>query len=481
MSSGLGLLQYLEEEDLDWVFTVGQQVSLDTGETLVDEGSDADALFIIMQGVVSVVMAELGNQTIATLGAGKVVGEFSYFDRRPRSATVVAVEGTIALRISFDELDRRCEENPRFAATWFRSLAQLMVQDVRSKANPLAQHEGLITQTNAWQKMHDAVDQLKKALATVDSEALSHGGQPSDEAVEQVDTRFKHLVSQCDAYLGSSAPLAEEICEALGRRLLEELLPLVLLTRTARRLYEKPSGRTEDFETLRQIYANEAEGAGRVGPLLDRCFLDTAPARAVRNRRDLVAQLLAMFVQDHVDAGQTAPLQVASLGCGPADEIFDAFGQLEDRSQLLVHAVDFDLRALTYVSDRRTALQLDSQIELHNVNLPNLALGRGSWHVGGLDVVYSMGLIGYLDDQTVIKLLNFIHGILAPGGRLLLGSFHPRNPLRPVMDHVLGWRLSYRGDNALNRLLAASSFGAPAEDICYEDEGVQLFALAVKS
>ena len=76
--------------------------------------------------------------------------------------------------------------------------------------------------------------------------------------------------------------------------------------------------------------------------------------------------------------------------------------------------------------------------------------------------------------------MNWIHGYLAPGGKVILGNFHTRNPDRALMDLVLDWKLIHRSEEDMNRLFEASSFGRPCTEIRYEKEEINLFACCVK-
>jgi hypothetical protein len=59
---------------------------------------------------------------------------------------------------------------------------------------------------------------------------------------------------------------------------------------------------------------------GRVGPLVDRCFLNAPTARAVRNRRALFAKELIKTGQAKAEA-----VPVTSLACGPAQGYLMSF------------------------------------------------------------------------------------------------------------------------------------------------------------
>ena len=113
-------------------------------------------------------------------------------------------------------------------------------------------------------------------------------------------------------------------------------------------------------------------------------------------------------------------------------------------------------------------------------NLVYLALGRQELALPPQDMIYSIGLIDYFSDPFVVKLLDYIHDRLRPGGRVVLGNFHPRNPTRLWMDVVLQWKLIHRDEDDMNRLFRASRFGEDCTEILYEATGVNLFAVGVK-
>lgn len=95
-------------------------------------------------------------------------------------------------------------------------------------------------------------------------------------------------------------------------------------------------------------------------------------------------------------------------------------------------------------------------------------------------LIYSIGLIDYFDCAQVIALMNLAQQWLTPGGKLVLGNFHPANPTRALMDHLLRWRLIHRSEADLHRLYQASHLDMPASRIVFEAQGVNLFAECVK-
>lgn len=75
---------------------------------LMRQGDFADAMYVIRQGVVDVIQTdELGvRKHVALLGEGEVVGEMGLLSGNPRSATVVAVNDVVAVRIAREDVLR---------------------------------------------------------------------------------------------------------------------------------------------------------------------------------------------------------------------------------------------------------------------------------------------------------------------------------------------------------------------------------------
>jgi hypothetical protein len=251
----------------------------------------------------------------------------------------------------------------------------------------------------------------------------------------------------------------------------------MLLSDNAERWYAKPRGYAGDYLTIARIYENEARGRGRTGPLLDRCFLRMPAVRAVQNRKSLLVREIERTIQAR--AGDRA--KVASLACGPAHEIFDVYATLPDPMVLRSTLIDIDFEALAWVAARRDERRLKRSVDLANENLVYVATGRRRLDLGEQDLVYSVGLIDYFSDVIVVTLMNAVHAMLRSGGRAIFGNFHPKNPTKAIMDHVLDWRLVHRSEQDMHRLFAASAFGRPCTRIVYEEQGINLFAECVKA
>ena len=314
-----------------------------------------------------------------------------------------------------------------------------------------------------------AVLGFKQCAADLDH-ALAEGNEPARAGLSLA--LAQHL-ADIGAVLNSDVDRGGPSAQFVRR----ELLPYVLLGRSSERAYTKPLGYGGDYATIDLIYRNRPDGVGRIGPAVDALFLALPAANAVRNRRALVADDVRRELARH----PARPVRVMSIGCGPAREVLDAFADDDARARLHVTLLDMDAQALEQVRRALAPMGLEAQLTLLEKNAISLALGRTHICLPPQDFIYSIGLIDYLADDLAVHLLNRVHGMLAPGGRVVVGNFHPHNPCRGLMDHLFDWKLIHRSEDDMHRLFRRSRFGSPCSRIVFEAEGINLFAECLKA
>lgn len=91
--------------------------TFEPGERLIVQGKQADGLYVVASGDVSVVRQDGDDEIIvAHLGVGEVVGEVSLVLRRASNATVVADHPTVALHLPSDRFMEIVREHPTLLA-----------------------------------------------------------------------------------------------------------------------------------------------------------------------------------------------------------------------------------------------------------------------------------------------------------------------------------------------------------------------------
>lgn len=96
-------------------------------QILSQADSDCEALFIVSGTVKTGVYSDSGKEIIfRELGAGRMFGELSAIDRRPRSAHVYALEDTAVAVLSCDDFRAITSEHPLVAGRVMQFLCELV-------------------------------------------------------------------------------------------------------------------------------------------------------------------------------------------------------------------------------------------------------------------------------------------------------------------------------------------------------------------
>ncbi len=101
---------------------------LKAGDTLMNQGDSERELYILAEGELEVI---LHDSIIATLKAGTVVGEGTFFSGQTRSATVVASQPGVAWALSWEKFDAMAHKQPRLALDLTKGLAAVLAKRMR--------------------------------------------------------------------------------------------------------------------------------------------------------------------------------------------------------------------------------------------------------------------------------------------------------------------------------------------------------------
>lgn len=107
------------------------EVRVASGERLIEEGAVEAHLYAIVRGRVRV---HRGGQTLVELGPGTSVGELAALVPQPRTASVTALEPTLALRLDQAVLDDLLVEWPE--------LAHGVIEALVGRLRAIADHAG---------------------------------------------------------------------------------------------------------------------------------------------------------------------------------------------------------------------------------------------------------------------------------------------------------------------------------------------------
>lgn len=142
MRKALVFLGILNDADLEWMIAAGSQRQLNPGEILIQEGQAAGSVYLVLEGVLSVTARNAGNHEVARLRPGEIVGEMSFVDSRPPSATVRAIEPSLVLAIPKTSLESQLVQDVAFAARFYRAIGVFLSDRLRSTVGLLGYGPG---------------------------------------------------------------------------------------------------------------------------------------------------------------------------------------------------------------------------------------------------------------------------------------------------------------------------------------------------
>jgi len=129
MRKVLVILGQLRDTDAEWMARAGVKRAVGDGTSIIAEGVKSGQLYILLEGQLRIEDSRIG--TIAMLGTGEIVGEMSFVDNAPPSASVVADGDCVLLELSHDDLNARMESEPGFGMRFYRALSFFLADRLR--------------------------------------------------------------------------------------------------------------------------------------------------------------------------------------------------------------------------------------------------------------------------------------------------------------------------------------------------------------
>jgi len=126
MRKALHLLGILNDVDVEWMASTGNLQKVAAGTTLIHEKHRIDHLYVLLEGELAVTVGGARGTHIATLFAGEIVGEISFVDPRPPSASVTATQDSQLLALPRERLSEKLAKDQAFAARFYRAIAAFL-------------------------------------------------------------------------------------------------------------------------------------------------------------------------------------------------------------------------------------------------------------------------------------------------------------------------------------------------------------------
>ncbi len=119
------LFAKLEPAKLKLLAFTSERLTYEADQPLFQQGDPGDAAYIVMEGAADVLInTPKGQVKVATLGRHQIIGEIAILCDVPRTATVVANQHTVTLKINKETFFRLVTEFPQMSVEIMRELAR---------------------------------------------------------------------------------------------------------------------------------------------------------------------------------------------------------------------------------------------------------------------------------------------------------------------------------------------------------------------
>jgi len=132
------IFEELSENEKAWLHATGATKDLNAGDLVIAEESPLDEIYIVLKGRLNVRVKAVGDKPIAHIRPGEVVGEMSFLEGRPASATVEAEGEAQLLVLECDQLAEKLKEDLAFASHFYKALSLLATRRLRKTVEKLS-------------------------------------------------------------------------------------------------------------------------------------------------------------------------------------------------------------------------------------------------------------------------------------------------------------------------------------------------------
>ncbi len=142
MIAGTHMFRDFEWQDIEALADYMQAYEASKGLTLFKEGENGSYMCLIIQGKVDVCKKDQNDKmkVVASIGAGKTLGEMAIIDGEPRSASAIAIEPTTLALLTKINFQRIVSEKPGLAARILLQVSRLLSQRLRRTSGQLVDY-----------------------------------------------------------------------------------------------------------------------------------------------------------------------------------------------------------------------------------------------------------------------------------------------------------------------------------------------------
>lgn len=189
----------------------------------------------------------------------------------------------------------------------------------------------------------------------------------------------------------------------------------------------------------------------------------------LRNRQKLVIDALSQLIESY---GKYEPLYLVGIGSGSGNNTMQAI-RMKKSEIVSIKAQLFDINeeALTYGRIKSQELGLANEVEFIHADASQVE----SRIMNSPQIIEMIGLIEYLSDDVLLRLLQSVQRFRASTSSILISSISDSHGIDRFLKRTLSFDLNYRSSQKIIQLL--SEFGYKRFNVFPEPTG--LFSVVV--
>lgn len=232
-----------------------------------------------------------------------------------------------------------------------------------------------------------------------------------------------------------------------------------------RRTYFKPMGYPGDFCIMNYIYDGDPVGDDVKSKFLH--LLSLVGAEPVKTRMRRLAELVVDCASG-MPANEPCP--ILSIGAGPTREADDILRLSGPARSWRFTLLDQEEAALEYSTARLNTLNADNRVHCRALNASFKEMLDPSplaAEAGENAVIYSSGLVDYLNPLLARRFVKRLYELLRPGGAIIIGNVNDKNTgMMWPSEYVVDWSLFFRSRDEMLDMAA----GNPGAEISIETD-----------
>ena len=151
------ILQQLNNSDIDWIVTTGQQQEISPDTQLVREGNTFNSLYLILEGTVTATLSQKKSNPLAhafaslegtilpeieiiRLSRGEIVGENSFTGFNSKAVSIRALTKGLVMSVPLEEMNHKLYQDKGFAARFYRAITILYLNRLQHLLNRLGRN-----------------------------------------------------------------------------------------------------------------------------------------------------------------------------------------------------------------------------------------------------------------------------------------------------------------------------------------------------